>query len=111
MHSAYQVCGSLTNITLIPLHDIMLSSVLKMTTIFCHYELMGTSQQSATFFVWSVTTWEFFVVVVYSAMSFISCKLIHHQDNSIHTVTTTFFMYPLTKQKPLIKDLFHMQAL
>ena len=42
-----------------------------------------------------------------------SCKFIHHLDNSIPPVTITFFVCPLSKQKPLVKlkDPFHMQAL
>ena len=42
-----------------------------------------------------------------------SCKFMHHLDNSIPPVTITFFVCPLSKQKPLVKlkDPFHMQAL
>ena len=40
-----------------------------------------------------------------------SCKLIHNQDNSVRPVTTAFFVYSLSKQKPLVKDSFYMQAL
>ena len=40
-----------------------------------------------------------------------SCKLRYHQDSSVRPVTTVFVVYPLSKQKPLVKDPFHMQAI
>ena len=40
-----------------------------------------------------------------------SCKFMHHLDNSVRPVTTALFVYPLSKQKHMVKDPFHMQAL
>ena len=40
-----------------------------------------------------------------------SCRFIHHQDNTVRPVTTAFFVFPLFKQWPLVKDPFHMLVL
>ena len=40
-----------------------------------------------------------------------SCGFIHRWDNSVRPVTTAFFMFPPWKQKPLVKDPFHMLVL
>ena len=40
-----------------------------------------------------------------------SCGFIHHQDNSICPVTTTFFVFPPSEQKLLVKGPFHMLVL
>ena len=36
---------------------------------------------------------------------------IHHRVNSVRPVTTTFFVFPPSKQKPLVKGPFHMLVL
>ena len=36
-----------------------------------------------------------------------SCGFIHHRDNSVRPVTTTFFVFPPSKQKPLVRGPFH----
>ena len=35
-----------------------------------------------------------------------SCGFIHHRDNSVRPVTTAVFVFPPSKQKPLVKDPF-----
>ncbi len=40
-----------------------------------------------------------------------SCGFIHHRDNSVRPVTTAFFVFPPSKQKPLVKGPFHMLVL
>ena len=40
-----------------------------------------------------------------------SCGFIYHRDNSVRPVTTAFFVFPPSKQKPLVKGLFHMLVL
>ena len=40
-----------------------------------------------------------------------SCGFIHHRDNSVRPVTTAFFVFPPSNQKPLVKGLFHMLVL
>ena len=40
-----------------------------------------------------------------------SCRFIHHRDNSVRSVTTAFFVFPPSKQKPLVKDPFYKLVL
>ena len=40
-----------------------------------------------------------------------SCGFIHHRDNSVRPATTAFFVFPPSKQKPLVKSPFHMLVL